>query len=151
MKKSYLIIAGVLLFFTSSCSSQKDNLEQVRFLVGKWQVEEKNTFEEWAIQGDGSLSGESYKMIDGKKMITEKLSLKNVDNEIIYTARVINQNDGKGILFTLKTEGNTFSFENLQHDFPKKIQYKLLSENKLEIHVLGENNEGFSYYMNKVN
>ncbi len=63
---------------------------------------------------------------------------------------VFNQNDGKGIPFTLKSlEKNLFSFENPQHDFPKKIQYKILNSNELYVSVLGEKDKGFSYKLMK--
>jgi len=74
------------------------------------------------------------------------LSIKKIGNRIIYEATVPNQNDGETIQFTLNTEIKLyFSFENDKHDFPKKIQYKKISDNEIEVAVLGDNGKGFSY------
>ncbi|WP_349254626.1 hypothetical protein [Glaciecola petra] len=78
------------------------------------------------------------------------MEIKFADNKVVYTATVLNQNDGRGIPFVLNTaEKETFSFENLQHDFPSKIQYKVLSNTGLRVSVLGKDGTGFSFKMIK--
>jgi hypothetical protein len=41
------------------------------------------------------------------------------------------------------------SFENLAHDFPKKIQYKSLNENEIQVTVTGDEGSGFSFKQKK--
>jgi len=48
------------------------------------------------------------------------------------------------------TINDYYSFENAKHDFPNKIQYYKLSENKVKVKVLGDENKGFSFEMNRV-
>lgn len=118
------------------------------FLKGTWQIENKQQFEVWTKQGEENLSGFSYKMKSEEKVILETLSIVVKNGQIIYQATVPNQNQGKTIQFTLNPKvKNKLSFENLSHDFPKKIQYTQLSESQLFVEVLGANDQGFSYKM----
>lgn len=60
-------------------------------------------------------------------------------------ATVPNQNNRNAIPFILNREiTDKLSFENLVHDFPKKIQYQKLSPKEILVKVLGSENKGFS-------
>jgi hypothetical protein len=121
-------------------------IKDLHFLNGTWKVENKQNYETWKISNDNSLEGNSYKIKDGNKRIDEYLAIKMVDGKMIYTARVLNQNNGQPVDFTMNTSvTDKFSFENMGHDFPKKIQYTKLNDSTLFIAVLGENDKGFSY------
>jgi hypothetical protein len=127
-----------------------DELKTVHFLAGTWKVENRETYEFWAISDDCSLEGKSYRKQAEKEVVTEFLSIKMVDKKITYAARVINQNEGRAIEFVQNTMlTNKLSFENLQHDFPKKIQYTKIDDSTLLVAVVGENDRGFSYKMMK--
>ncbi len=144
MKTINLIIVLLVLAPYNSCS-QNTNLQQVEFLIGTWKIEGKESYEYWEKKKD-ILAGQSYKIKNGQKVILENIELKMTENQIIYTPTVFDQNDGRGIPFKLKLfEHNLFSFENPDHDFPKKVQYKILSDNELYVSVLGENDKGYSY------
>jgi len=121
------------------------------FLQGTWKVENKETYEVWEMVTINEFVGESYKIEDGTKVVTEKLSIKNDENGIIYTAVVLKQNQGKGINFMLnQVNENTYSFENPSHDFPKKIVYQEISDNQVYVQVLGKNEKGFSFNMFRI-
>ncbi|TRX59988.1 hypothetical protein FNH22_08005 [Fulvivirga sp. M361] len=136
----------VLLMLTShSVYSQHKDLQQVEFLLGTWKMEGKESYESWEKKND-ILTGVSYKIENRQKTVSEKIEVKMVGGQIIYAPTVFDQNDGKAIPFKLESlEQNLFSFENPEHDFPKKIQYQILSDNELYVSVLGEKDEGFSY------
>ena len=139
----------VLLVFVSLQPCGQDEIKKVDFLIGTWKVEGRETYESWKKTED-RLVGESYKMKEGVKRVSESLEIKTDQNQIIYTATVFNQNKGKGIPFTLNTTNKEiFSFENPAHDFPNKIQYKILSDRELHVSVLGKDGKGFSYKMEK--
>lgn len=145
---NFVKIASFALIF-NSCSAQT-NFEKLEVLLGTWQVEGKQTFEVWNANSKNEFKGTSYKMKNNSKHITETLLITQNDKDIVYEATVPNQNQGKGISFTLNTkESDKFSFENLEHDFPKKIQYQVISKYKLFVQVLGDNDQGFSYYLIK--
>lgn len=136
-----------ILFLISLQACELKGTKQVDFLVGTWKIEGKETYESWKKVGD-KLKGESYKMKEGQKYVSETLEIKPKEEKIIYTATVLNQNEGKAIPFTLNMSINElYSFENLTHDFPNKIQYKILSDTELQLSVLGKDGKGFSYKM----
>jgi hypothetical protein len=139
------ILAAICLsFLFASCNENK--ISQVDFLVGTWKMEGKEQYEFWEKNQKGELIGNAYKLVNNEKSIAETLSIKSVGKQVIYEAIVFNQNDRETIEFILNPEHNEYlSFENLNHDFPKKIQYKIISTDSIKVRVLGKNDEGFSY------
>ena len=133
-----------ILCLLLACSEKK--LSRLDFLIGTWKMEGKEQYENWELSNNKELIGYSYKFKDSQKIITETLSIKILENAVIFEATVPDQNEGKTIPFTLNNEVKDYlSFENIDHDFPKKIQYKRINENEIEVTVLGDEGEGFSY------
>ncbi len=129
-----------LLFITCQ---QIYSMGDLHFLEGTWKVEGKEQYEIWEIDDNG-LSGCMYIITPSGKEKQEILTIKTIENQIVYEATVPDQNEGKTIRFTLNREiKNYFSFENSEHDFPKKIQYEYLNENKLVVRVMGDENNDF--------
>lgn len=148
MKLISIFASLCFLLLTTSCQGQS-KLDDLQFLNGTWKIEGKSTFEQWDFKND-TFIGSSYKMQGDTKMVMETLQIAVVDESIVYEANVPSQNEGKTIPFELNTSiSDTFSFENLNHDFPKKIQYKKITDAKILVHVLGEDDKGFSYYIIK--
>lgn len=121
------------------------------FLQGTWKMENKEIYEHWDKLNDKILKGFSYKLNDGQMKVSEYLEIKKHDNHIVYTASVINQNQGKAIDFKLTKTDSTFTFENPNHDFPKKIVYQKLSDTEILVQVSDGNKKGFSYKIMKQN
>lgn len=105
------------------------------FLQGTWKVENKNVYEHWDVLNENTLKGFSYSVLDGQLVISEYLEITKNQQDIIYTATVLNQNQGKGISFKLTKTGNIFTFENPEHSFPKKIVYQMITVNEVLIQV----------------
>ena len=115
-------------------------------MIGTWKVDGEDLYEVWESSKSKELIGYSYSLDNNEKSLTETLSIKEIDNQTFYKATVPDQNDGKTIRFTLNNEIKAYlSFENIEHDFPKKIQYKRISDNEIEVTVLGDKGKGFSY------
>jgi hypothetical protein len=139
-----ILLLIYLLGFLITCSDHKSS--RLDFIVGTWKTEGKEQYEVWETNKNNELIGHSYKLNNDQKTITETLSIKKIGNQIIYEATVPNQNEGKTIQFKLNNEVKTYlSFENIEHDFPKKIQYKRINNNEIEVTVLGDKDKGFSY------
>lgn len=120
------------------------------FLAGTWQVENKEEYEAWTSIDGSTLHGEGYKIRGGQKTVTEYLSIKTLDGKTVYTATVPGQNNGQPVDFVLNTEvTGKYSFENLAHDFPQKIQYTPMGDAAVLVEVLGSGGRGFSYMMAK--
>lgn len=146
--KSTEQLASVYLILIGLNACAQVNNKDLSFLVGTWKVENKLQFEEWKESGPGHLSGSVYKMTGQEKVVSEFLIIKTIDGEIIYEATVLNQNEGQTVPFTLNPEaGDWYSFENEDHDFPKKIRYLMVTNNELLVEVLGADGQGFSYKM----
>ena len=145
MKHLTILLIAIVTF---SCTPTK--LSKFYFLEGTWKVEGKKQYELWEKDGE-VLKGEGYRIKDGQKQLYESLSIKSLDDRIVYQATVPNQNDGATITFHLNdTIKELFSFENLQHDFPKKIQYRKIDKNQMDVSVLGDEDKGFSFILKRV-
>ena len=139
-----IIIYLSLILFLFSCSGNK--IDKLDLFIGTWKLEGQDKFEFWEKQNKSKLIGNVYKFVDNEKIILENLSISEIDGKITLEAIVLNQNEGKPVEFILnEEEKECFSFENLNHDFPKKIQYKEISGNKMEISIYGEEGKAFSY------
>ncbi len=119
------------------------------FLQGTWKLDNEETFEHWDLVNDNVLKGFSYQIKKGKIVVSEYLDLEKKGDEIIYTATVLNQNQGTGIGFKLVTADSIFSFENPSHDFPKFIRYQPFSENKMKVTV-GTFERNFTLFFEKM-
>ena len=133
-----------LLFILIACPENKTS--RLDFMVGTWKMEGKDQYEVWETAKNNEFIGYSYKINNNRKTISETMAIKKIDDQIIYEATVPDQNEGKTIRFTLNNELKTYlSFENLEHDFPKKIQYERINDHKIKVRVLGDKGKGFSY------
>lgn len=119
-------------------------------LIGKWKVEDRESYEVWEKEGSG-LKGHAYKMKGDQKIIKETLKIEMKEGVAVYTATVPDQNNGAGIPFRLNKEVvELLSFENPTHDFPVKVRYKQESVDRLFVEVLGADDKGFSFFMDRV-
>ena len=145
--KYLLIIKCIMLMLLSPAEASAQPLPV--FLQGTWKMENKEIYEHWDILNEQSMKGFSYKIKDGKMVISEYLDITLNGVELIYTASVLNQNVGKGINFKLTKSDTSFIFENPEHDFPKKIEYQKLSGTEIFVQVSDGGQKGFSYKMIK--
>ncbi len=140
--RNVLVLTGLVLI--TSCAEQP--MDQFDFLLGTWKVEGKDQYEAWVKESQIEFSGHAYANMDRQIRILESITIKQTNDQIMYEATVPDQNEGQTIPFILNEEVKPcFSFENPGHDFPKKIQYCIISESVLDIRVLGEEGEGYSY------
>lgn len=144
--KSILFISILL---TSTTFTQVLAQKLPDFIQGTWKVENKETYEHWDKINDNNLKGFSYKIKDGKMVVTEYLEIKRIDKDVIYTATVLKQNQGIGIDFKLTPSDSLYFFENPSHDFPKFIRYQSISENKMTATV-GNDEDSFILIFHKI-
>jgi Domain of unknown function (DUF6265) len=94
------------------------------WLAGEWQLQNKNGTEVWQVINNSQLSGEGFIIRDGKKESTEKMKLIGKDSKFFFVADV--PHNQKEVFFEIiNWNKNGFIAENQQHDFPKKIIYKI--------------------------
>jgi hypothetical protein len=139
-----ILTAIFIISLTTSCVDTRST--ELDFLVGTWKRENKELFEVWERSKPAELLGYSFRMDGNQEIVTETLVIKKKGDQFVYEATVPDQNEGRTVQFILSNETDSlFSFENDDHDFPKKIQYKIIDENQIEVIVLGGENKGFSY------
>ena len=134
----------LLVWCVISCNSPK--APDVEFLVGTWQVEGKEQFEVWKKGENDIYSGYAYSIVNGERYFSETLQIRKTGDQIVFEANVQEQNNGESIPFVLNTNvDGMLSFENLNHDFPKRIQYKRIDDQTLSVSVLGDGEKGITY------
>ncbi|PIB35521.1 hypothetical protein BFP72_09020 [Reichenbachiella sp. 5M10] len=116
-------------------------LAQFAYLIGTWKVVGQPAYETWEWKTGRELVGHGYAMLDGVEVIRERLLIVWLDGEVSYCATVLNHNEGREICFRhnlgLEIED---VFVNPAHDFPKRIVYKRLEEDKILV-VLSDEHE----------
>lgn len=121
------------------------------FLQGRWKMENKEVYEHWDRLNDQAMKGFSYSIKNGQVKVSEYLNIARDSKSIIYTATVLNQNQGKEIEFKMTKADDIWVFENPLHDFPQKIVYQKISGNEIIVELSGSGQKKFSYKMIKQN
>ena len=113
-------------------------INEFDWLVGTWQEKGKSNFEVWQ-RVDDELRAESFELTsDEIKSVIEKIKLIKRGSDFFYIPDV--PHNGKSIEFKITSfDKNGFVAENPQHDFPKKISYKIINETELQATISGGN------------
>lgn len=153
MKKS----ASLLFMLAIICSCQQKStfseLEKAHSFLGRWENKTpEGTFsEEWKTENDSVMVGASY-FINGKDtLFAETIRLEQKENNLFMIVSVPNQNEEKPVAFKLTSStSDNLVFENPEHDFPKKITYKLVTKDSLYAEISGDGkSQGFPFKKKK--
>ncbi|WAC12935.1 DUF6265 family protein [Dyadobacter pollutisoli] len=131
----------LLMAFSQVTDFTKQDFEKLKPLSGLWVSKRANgdIYEQWARSSDSELTGRSYKMMKTDTMLLESMKLYHRGGEIVFAPVAARQNNEKEVLFKLRSiAGNEFVFENLQHDFPQRIVYRLISRDSLHAYIEGQ-------------
>lgn len=166
MNKSTILIIATILLSIISCNKYDaagrlikdyDELEKANWLLGEWEkTDSLGTLKEsWQTLDDSTFVGQSYYIINKKDTVhNERIELIEDKEHLIYSATVKGENNDEPIPFQLTTdEDSLLVFENPKHDFPQKIEYKLMKDNSLIAKISGKLNgkvSSESYPMKKV-
>lgn len=125
--KLYLI--GLCLSLFSITSAQTD-LKELKWFLGTWQRTNakpgRSGVEVWNKISDVEFSGKGISLKGLDTAFVEKLKIVMKSNEIFYVADV--PGNKEPIYFKVTTlTPSSVTFENLNHDFPKKIAYELMN------------------------
>lgn len=137
----------ILLLLSLSLTGFSQSLPE--FLAGTWKVENSEIYEHWDKLNETSMKGFSYTSTNETTKVTEYLDISLTKKELVYTATVIGQNNGRGINFRHSGADSVYTFENPKHDFPKKIVYRKISDSEIEVRVSDGGQKGFAYKMQK--
>ena len=126
--KSYIFLA-IFFLFTSfkSLDSQEFNFD---FLIGKWEAKigSGSYYESW-IKSNNEYIGKACFVSNQDTIEKENLKIAKVADYWVYIAQV---NQSHPVLFTLvNIDTTSYRFENLEHDFPQTITYKIVDSNNI--------------------
>lgn len=150
MKNSVYIL--LLLICSISCQQNATTyaeLEKANWFLGRWEnnTPEGTFYEEWKVENDSVYKGESFYVKDKDTLFSESIQLIQRENNLFYIVTVPDQNEAKPVAFKLTSSTPEYLvFENPEHDFPKKITYKLVTKDSLYAEVSGdEKSQGFPF------
>ena len=114
-------------------------------LVGQWQAQTKKSVvsESWHKVSEQSFEGlgQTHDM-SGVLKDSEELRLVQMQGNVFYLAKV--KHNSLPVAFALiSCQNNRFRFENKNHDFPKQLDYQLLTKDSLQVNVSDGAGQGF--------
>jgi hypothetical protein len=139
MKRSFICISLIILLtgFVGLHEKVSDKMKAFRWLIGSWRMNTNkgSIAEEWKTITDHSYAGKSW-FINKDSSIRpfEKIQLLYKNKQYYYIPTADGQNNELPVEFRITSFSSSgFVAENPQHDFPKRITYKLI--NKDSIHA----------------
>jgi len=166
MKKIYFSIIVILLISIVSCNKYDANgniikdyeeLGKANWMLGEWEkTDSLGTLREiWERLDDSTFIGLSYYIQNKKDTLhNEQVELIQDGEHLIYTTTIKGENNDLPIQFQMTTdEDSLLVFENPKHEYPQKIQYKLMKNGSLVATITGKQNgknSAENYPMNKV-
>lgn len=142
MKQLSFLFFFVVFPFVSMAQTSLQSLE---WLLGEWQYKQQNMVfaEQWTYSADRmSYIGNGITYKNEKIVSQEEMLIKMIDGVLHYIVTVKNHNENQAIPFRLSsTTKNSMIFENLEHDFPQKIEYSLVNKDSIYAVVSATSNE----------
>lgn len=139
----------LLLLLAFSVSANAQSLKEMEWLTGTWNRTNvkagRSAHERWIKTAEG-LQGWGVNMNGTDTTFVEKLRIVPKDSKLYYVADVPQNKESTYFLITEAT-ANSFTCENPQHDFPKKIMYQL-DGNKLKATISG-NGKSMDYFFER--
>ena len=144
MKKifTFLAVISLLSVFAFTKRENENKMQSFKWLVGDWKMPTKNggsIIENWRLINDTILWGQTKSYAaDGTWKILEGLKLVDDNGTYFYASRVHGQNDEIGVWFKITSHSEKgFVAEKPDHDFPKRITYKLVNKDSIHAFIDG--------------
>ncbi len=149
MHRSLPINCLLLLLFALNDASAQDirSLDTIRWILGDWvQANEQTTTRETWKELDRNVfkgMGITSDSATGAKQSEESLLLAEMSGKIYFFAKV--DHNEYPVPFELTSSSATNAvFENAEHDFPKKLEYRLVGNDALTVIVSDGSARSFS-------
>lgn len=129
-----------------AAAAECDSLEPLRWLAGDWIADgDKTSFHEsWRELGPDELHGAGIERAkaDGAIKGAEDLRLVRMGDGVFYVSKVSHNTLPVAFRLTACADG-LFIFENVAHDFPKRLEYRRKGETGLAVRVSDGGDKGF--------
>ncbi len=134
-------------------ASESTQISVISWLLGNWQQEREETIrtESWETVAPGIYRGLGQSLLkeDGSVRFSESLLLYEASGVITYLASV--PENKLPVPFAMVSASSEHAvFENLSHDFPKRLDYRLTSWCELQVRVSDAGDEGFTLIFARV-
>lgn len=123
---AFVLLAFSFASFAADTSAWK--IESLAWLAGPWKLVRGATVieEQWTQPGGATMIGMSRTQAKGKTAAFEFLRIEERDGKLVYIAQPQGGPATEFVATSLTPDG--VLFENPNHDFPKKIRYRRVSE-----------------------
>ena len=122
-------------------AAQSATLGQIAWLAGCWVSSgaERGTQEQWLPPAGGMMLGMGRTVKDGKTSGHEFMQIRaGAGDNLVFIAKPHNKPEGT---FTAKSASSSeIVFENLDHDFPQRVIYRLQADGTLKPRIEGLRN-----------
>lgn len=150
MKRLPYYLTIFFLGVMTHCIAQHQ-LNDVKWLSGEWKrlnmTAGKSGSESWTIASDSLLLGMGTTIRGADTLFVEKLKIVLRKNLLYYVADIA-ENDAPVAFKLIAVTPKSFTCENLQHDFPKRIAYSL-EDNRLKA-VISGNGKSVEYWFERI-
>ena len=139
MTNKHLLLALLLTVSGAVAHAAEADWSRVGWLAGCWAGDfgEPGTTEQWMAPAGGGMLGMSRTVKKGQIVDHEFLQIRlNAEGRFVYIANPHKQAEAS---FTLKDgEANALVFEDLAHDFPQRVMYRPVGDDRLMARIEGE-------------
>jgi hypothetical protein len=146
MKNLFFLCLLITPFITYAQNLMASDFKKLYWLVGEWNrtnvKDDASGLEKWITNSEKELQGWGITMKGRDTVLIEKTKLIAKDDAIYYVADVPGNKELVYFKLTQVTD-HSFSCENLQHDFPKKIVY--INEGSILKATISGNGKSINY------
>lgn len=123
---------------SAGCNRVNTDMKQFHWLEGRWEGDYggMQTFEEWKPVNENLMHGFGGVLSNRDTMFAEEIKMEIKNGSLFYVA-VVPEISGPIAFKLIKSDKDSVVFENLEHDFPKRIIYIKRSSDSLSAHVEG--------------
>lgn len=136
-----LLVSSIgLVQCKSKNKSVEKNISQFSWLYGEWEMKDNDGLvtEQWKQVNDSLMEGSSDFIKGDSTIPFEIIKLFRRNNDFIYEAKAAGQNKELPVEFKLTSFSDSgFVAENPQHNFPKRITYRLIKKDSINAFVDG--------------
>lgn len=150
--KNFILLLFALFFSANFLYSQPVKYP-THFFLGAFSfaTDKDTTIEIWDPVDDNEIVGRTIFRYSGGEFLSETLRLVYLDGKLNYCATILEQNPDNPqgeICFSLKSyKDRIFTFENLKHDFPKRIIYDFNNYRFVKARIEGDTSSfDFNFY-----
>ena len=135
------VAISAILLPGSAAMNENSKIEDLAWMSGDWETTSgpMQIEEHWTRVAGGSMIGMGRTIAKGKTVFFEYLRIESRTDGIYYVAH---PKARPGTDFKLvRVEGQSAVFENLAHDFPKRLIYRKNADGSLTTRVEGDGTE----------